>query len=102
MKSGRVRLVLEIDDEGIEACKKRYFAMVTALAKHAGYVSHKEREQFKEEIKAHLGGESISAMTTKEQVLIKIEEVHQFAAEHYSYKFPSNDPDIVQFNNKRN
>lgn len=72
--------------------------MITQLAEYAGYISHKEREEFKEQIKGQLGGESISAMTEVKQVGIKIEELHQLASEFYNYKFPNDDPDIFIFN----
>ena len=74
--------------------------MVTELAAEAGYLSHKEREGFKEQVKQQLGNESISEMTDSAQVRTKIEELHQLAAEFYNYQFPSNDPDIFLFNEK--
>lgn len=74
--------------------------MVTQLAKHSGYLSQQDREQFKEQLKAELGGESISEMTEIEQVAIKIEELHLLAMNHYNFKFPTNDPDIIIFNNE--
>ncbi len=67
--------------------KKRYHAMVDELAKHAGYSSRKERDLFKDQVKAELGNESISEMTEVSQVSIKIEELHQLAVSHYSYFF---------------
>ena len=94
IRSGRVRVTIESDGDNIVAVKKKYFAMVVELGRYAGYVSHKDRETFKTMIKEKLGNESISDMTEPSQVSVKIEELHQLAAEFYDYKFPSNDPDI--------
>lgn len=77
-----------LKDEDVVRAKKAYFAMVTELAKFAGYVSHKERELFKGQVKDELGGESIADMLTTEEVHVKIEELHQLAKEHYDYFFP--------------
>lgn len=74
--------------KGVAMAKKRYFAMVTELANHCGYMSKKDRELFKEQIKAELGDESIADMTDPLQIGIKIEELHNLAQNHYSFTFP--------------
>lgn len=75
--------------------------MVQELGHDAGYQSHEEREVFKEQIKKALGNESISEMTTYDQVRIKIEELHKLGSEVYNYKFKIYDTDIVQFDNAK-
>lgn len=94
--------MLEVEQDEVARAKKRYFAMVQELGAYAGYQSHDERETFKEEVKKALGNESISEMTTHEQVKTKIEELHRFAAETYSFTFKNYDTDIAWFNNATN
>ena len=84
---GKYKISLAATDTPLEAIKKRYYAMVDELAKHAGYRSRKDRDLFKEQIKKELGDESIKEMTEIDQVSIKIEELHQLALSHYSYFF---------------
>lgn len=84
---GQYKIAIAVHDSQLEAIKKRYFAMVDELAKHAGYRSRKDRDLFKEQIKKELGDESIKEMTEIDQVSIKIEELHQLALNHYSYFF---------------
>lgn len=71
----------------VAQAKKRYFAMVTELAEYAGYMSKKEKELFKAQVKEQLGSESIADITDSLQISIKIEELHQLAQTHYSYCF---------------
>lgn len=84
---GQYKITIVAHNSPLEAIKKRYFAMVDELAKHAGYRSRKDRDLFKEQIKKELGDESIKEMTDIDQVSIKIEELHQLALSHYSYFF---------------
>ena len=84
---GEYTLIVEMVQSNVIQAKKRYFAMVTELAEHAGYMSKKEKELFKAQIKEQLGNESIKEMTDPLQIGIKIEELHQLAQEHYSFFF---------------
>lgn len=84
---GEYKLQLQPNDDQLKAIKKRYYAMVDELAKHAGYKTKPERELFKEQVKVELGGESTSEMMDMDQVSTKIEELHQLALSHYSYFF---------------
>lgn len=94
---GKILIVLEAEDPDVVRLKKRYFAMITELGKYCGYSSYKDRELFKNQIKEELGGESIADMITKDQVRVKIEELHELAGKQYGYVFPQNDPDIISF-----
>jgi len=82
----RIKITVELDDD-ITKYRKRYFAMVTELAKYAGYLSHKDRETFKEQVRNMLAIRSIAEIDTTEEMGLAIEAVHQLAAEHYHYTF---------------
>jgi hypothetical protein len=97
LKTGKVKIVIEVESDTLTKAKKRFFAMISELAREAGYHSREDREMFKEQIKQQLGNESISEMTEVFQVSTKIEELHKLALEFYEYKFPSNDSDIIIF-----
>jgi hypothetical protein len=88
---GEYKLQLQPNDDRLKAIKKRYYAMVDELAKHAGYKTKPERELFKEQVKQELGGESNTDMIDMDQVSTKIEEMHQLALSHYSYFFKQYD-----------
>lgn len=100
LKAGKVKIILEAESTNLVSIKRRFFAMVSELAKFAGYCSHSDREKFKLFVKQHLGNESIRDMTESAQVSVKIEELHKLASEFYNYQFPNNDPDILTFHPK--
>jgi hypothetical protein len=81
-----IKVTIDILDD-ISLMKKKYFAMVVALGKEVGYVSHKEKEIFKVQIRDHMKIRSIEEITTKEEMSAVIEGLIQFAAEHYQYTF---------------
>lgn len=70
--------------------------MVTELGKYLGYQSYKDRQLFKEQVKAELGGESIAEMTEYDQIRIKIEELHQWAGTHHNFIFATDDPGLFK------
>ena len=89
---GTYQLILDQIPDNLQKAKARYFAMVSELATFAGYHSRKDKELFKEQIKQELGNESLAEMTDIMQVGIKIEELHQLAANHYNYQFTPYEP----------
>ena len=93
-----VKVTIEVLDD-ISKMKKKYFAMVTELAKHAGYSLHKDRELFKEQLRNQIGIRSMKDVDTVEEASLAIEAVHQLAAEVYNYTFMPDGTDI-KFNSK--
>lgn len=93
LEDGNYVLVVNIIDNKVDKAKKKYFSMVSELAEYAGYVSRKEKDQFKEAVKKELGNESIAEMITFDEIKIKLEELHKLAAEHYNYIFKPYNPD---------
>jgi hypothetical protein len=67
--------------------KKRYFAMVDELGIHLGYMSNHDKKIWREQLKLHLGNDSISEMKTFQEISIKLEELHVFARTEHNYYF---------------
>lgn len=92
LQPGDYYVILDMIPTNLAKAKAKYFALVTELAEHAGYMSKSEKDLFKQQIKEQLGNESIREMTDMMQVSIKIEELYRLAAEHYGYQFMPYDP----------
>lgn len=101
MAEGDVTITLEIGDN-FEPMRKKYFAMITELANFAGYVSHKDKELFKRQIKEVLQIQSIAEIKTKEEMGSAIEALHEFSAKNYDYTFDHGNENsgIISFSNK--
>jgi hypothetical protein len=84
-----VKVTMEVENSLLKQ-RKLYFALVTELAKEAGYLSHKDREAFKLQVKDHLMIKSVNDMETTEEIGLAIEGVYQLASEHYHYNFKKN------------
>lgn len=92
--AGIYNIIIEIEDVSLEKARKHYFAMVSELAKHLGYLSRQDRELFKEQIKKELGHESIAEMLNPDDIYIKVEELHAFALKQFNYYFKPFIPEI--------
>lgn len=100
MPKGKIKVVLEVEEERVPRLKKRYFAMMDQLANFTGCISKSDRVMFRKQAEAVMGRESMSDMTEESQVKVKIEELHQFAQQHFNYTFPPDDPGIFTFDNR--
>ena len=92
----KIKVTVEVLED-IAQMKKKYFAMVVALGKEAGYISHKEKEQFKKQVRDQMQIKSIEEITTKQEMCTVIEALYQLAAEHYNYKFDDVKPIDILF-----
>lgn len=88
LPDGAYDVTIQVRQSNVAQAKKAYFAMVDTLALYCGYMSRKDKELFKEQVKKELGNESIAEMTTIEQVTTKIEELHQLAITEHNFMFP--------------
>ena len=100
MIDGSVIVTMEIKDD-VDQMRKKYFAMVAELAKFAGYISHKDKELFKIQIKEAVAIPSIADIADKEQMSAAIEALYEFSAVTYNYTFKhgNEEPGIISFNN---
>lgn len=91
---GKYEMHLQQPDNLVYRMKRYYFAMETKLSFHLGM----SKDELHENLKAHLGhhvdldtGEityqSISSVETSDEMLQRILQFQQFAAEHFQYTF---------------
>jgi hemerythrin len=100
LEPGTYEFVIQPVDSKLKQMKKAYFAMESELSRHLGYKKVQLHSQLKDYIGHHISPEngrpeylSIARVTSEEEMMQRILELQEFAAEELNYVFePYNPP----------